>query len=507
MDIQIIKDHKTPIYMQIRNAIKDGIIRGEFADGYKLPTERALAKRLAVHRNTVIKAYSLLVDEKYIRVSQKPKGYFVTFGQGESIRQKQYLSQHFMPFEYIVSDEFLQTNALFSRLFYTAIDRKIISFATAMPSTECYPTARFNAILNQLTKEKADLIYGYANPQGVLLLRKQLSEMLELHQIRANASEITVCAETYQALDYLVKLTVSQGETIIVEEPINPDIFDLIKLLGVNIVTIPTDGNGMIVDYLENLILKFKPKFVLTIPTFHNPTMSVMSLDRREALLELSYRYNIPIIEINHDSGLRYEGIHLPSLKAMDTLGNVIYIDSFIFRAIPGVKLAYIVSSKGIAQKLARILEKNQIFLSTLDQYAMMAFLTGGHYEAHVKAISETYREKRDFMAVMLKKYCSEYLDFEIPKGGASLWCRMKIPVDQTKLLIHAESMGVSFAPGHLFFPYGNADAEYIRISYSALTKQAIEEGVILLQKAIEKAVSDEIRRKEETDANQTMQT
>jgi DNA-binding transcriptional MocR family regulator len=492
MEIKIIKDHKTPLYMQIRNAIVDMIIRGELSDGNKLPTERALAKRLAVHRNTVIKAYSLLVDEKYIRVSQKPKGYFVTYGQGEANRQNHFLARHFTPFEYIVSDEFLQTNALFSRLFHTSIDRKIISFATAMPSPACYPKDDFNAILTNLVAEKTDQIYGYASPQGVMPLRKQLSEMLESNHIYANASEITVCAETYQALDYLVKLTVSPGETIIVEEPINPDIYDLIKLLGINIVTIPTDEDGMIVAYLENLILKFKPKFILTIPTFHNPTMTVMSLNRRENLLELSYRYNIPIIEINHDSGLRYEGIAIPSLKAMDTLGNVIYIDSFIFRVIPGVKIAYIVSSKGIAQKLARILEKNQIFLSPLDQYAMAAYLESGAYEAHIEAITDAYREKRDFMVAMLRQYCSDYLTYAIPAGGASLWCRFKVPIDQTKLLIHAETAGVSFAPGHVFYPYGNADADYIRLSYSAMEKRDIKEGVKLMQIAIEKALSNE---------------
>jgi DNA-binding transcriptional MocR family regulator len=176
----------------------------------------------------------------------------------------------------------------------------------------------------------------------------------------------------------------------------------------------------------------------------------------------------------------------------MDTLGNVIYIDSFIFRVIPGVKIAYIVSSKGIAQKLARILEKNQIFLSPLDQYAMAAYLESGAYEAHIEAITDAYREKRDFMVAMLRQYCSDYLTYAIPAGGASLWCRFKVPIDQTKLLIHAETAGVSFAPGHVFYPYGNADADYIRLSYSAMEKRDIKEGVKLMQIAIEKALSNE---------------
>jgi DNA-binding transcriptional MocR family regulator len=486
MDIQINRESKTPVHLQIMNSIKNAIIKNELGNGYKLPTERKLSESLGVHRNTVIKAYRLLVDERYVIVSKKPKGYFVSYGSVLGNNRKQFLSYHFQPFEYIVRDEFLHMNALFSRLFHTSIEKKLISFATAMPAIETYPINELNKIIGDLIKENGIDIYGYSNPQGLFSLRKNLSRILQKNGINASAYEITVCSETYQALDYLIKLVVIYGDTIIAEEPINPDMFDQLTLLGASVITIPIDEHGMVVECLENLILKYRPKFILTIPTFQNPSMTVMSFERRRSLLEISYRYNVPIIEINHDSALRYEGSFIPSLKEMDT---VIYIDSFIFKIAPGIKLTYIVSTKNIAKKLSKMVEINQIFVNTLSQYIISRFIEEGFYEKHLLNITEYYRKKRETTVECLKKYCSEFLSFDIPEGGSSIWCKLKKLVNQDVLLLNAEAKGISFAPGHLFYPYGNEGEEYIRISYGGRTEKEIEEGIKILMEAFKDSI------------------
>lgn len=493
MDIQINRESKTHFYLQIMNSIKNMILKNEIISGYKLPSERVLSKKLNVHRNTVIKAYRMLVDEHFITASQNPKGYFVTFGPQEDHLDNQYLCHHFEPFEYIVKEEFLHMNALFSRLFHTSIEKKLISFATAMPAVETYPTYELDAIVKTLIEDKDLDIYGYSNPQGLLALRKEIAFFLKDIGIDVGTSEITICSETYQALDYLTKLVVSHGDCIIVEEPINPDLFDLLTILGTKVITIPIDSEGMIVDCLENLMLKFNPKFILTIPTFHNPSMTVMSLPRRRKLLDLSHRYNVPIVEINHDSGLRYEGNSIPSLRSMDAFGTVIYIDSFIFKLVPGLKIAYIASSKSIAKKLSKTLEINQIFVNTLSQYIVSDYLAKGYYHQHLLEISNFYKDKRDLTLSCLEKYCGTYLTFDIPLGGSSVWCKLILKINQDTLLLNAEKLGISFAPGHLFYPYGNEGDEFIRISYGARTDSEIEMGIALLSKAIEVTINQKL--------------
>ncbi len=167
----------------------------------------------------------------------------------------------------------------------------------------------------------------------------------------------------------MLKILVSPCDTIIAEEPISPDMLQAFQFSGVNVITIPVDQEGMVTQYLEGLIVKYRPKLIYTIPTFHFPTSAVMSLSRRYELLSISYKYDIPIIEEDCDSVLRYEGPALPSLKALDTVGNVIYINSFIGTICPGVRTAYLTAPEKIISKLSMIMENTRMFVNPIGQY------------------------------------------------------------------------------------------------------------------------------------------
>lgn len=85
MDIQLNHSSTTPLYQQIRNKIRDQILSGQLADGFKLPSERQLVERLGVHRNTVKKAYEMLIEDGLIYASVKsPRGYFVKSAVAEA---------------------------------------------------------------------------------------------------------------------------------------------------------------------------------------------------------------------------------------------------------------------------------------------------------------------------------------------------------------------------------------------------------------------------------------
>lgn len=53
MEIQLKRGSTTPLYKQLRNNIRDQILSGQLADGFKLPSERQLVEKLQVHRNTI----------------------------------------------------------------------------------------------------------------------------------------------------------------------------------------------------------------------------------------------------------------------------------------------------------------------------------------------------------------------------------------------------------------------------------------------------------------------
>ncbi len=181
-------------------------------------------------------------------------------------------------------------------------------------------------------------------------------------------------------MDYLAKILINPDDVIIVEEPVGPAVYQFFKYHGAKFITVPMDENGMITDYLEKLIPKYRPKLIYSFPTFHNPTGTVMSLARRYELLNYSYKYNIPIIEEDWLSDLRYEGPRIPPLKALDKNKHVIYLDSFALTIAPGMTVGYVVAPQQIIERFNSLTSFNLMYVNNFNQYLMSDFLQKGYY-------------------------------------------------------------------------------------------------------------------------------
>ncbi len=488
MEIHISREGNTPIYLQIKNCIKEKILQGELVNGFKLPPERKLAEQLHVHRNTVIRVYVELIRENLITVSAAPRGYVVTYEiPGISAKAKSRKARYFTPFNYMVREEFLRMDNLFSNLYRDSLNGNVISFAADIVSSGVYPKKQLDEILTDLVaSEKYDL-YGFCDPQGTEALRTSIVKLLARRNIRAGKNEIQVVSESYAAMDNLIKLFVSPGDTIIAEEPIPVDTFHFFRLMGVKLVTVPMDRDGMRTDYLEGLVAKYNPKFIYTVPTFHFPSGITMSLERRYELLDIAYKYNVPIIEEDCDSILRYGGTVIPCLKALDQGENVIYVNSFIATVCPGVRVSYMVAPEKVVERISRLVELNEMFVNSIGQYLVSEFMDRGYFESHVSFLCSYFAGKRDLMCNALER-CRDRLrlDFEIPKGGTSLWCELDSEINQHELLKHAYKLGVIFAPGHIFFPFGNQGGNQIRLCYGNASDEEIIKGIELLAQAAE---------------------
>ena len=108
---------------------------------------------------------------------------------------------------------------------------------------------------------------------------------------------VQILAESNQLISYLVTFYMREGDCIIAEEPMVPDNYSILYNRGINVITIPMEDDGVRIDMVEEAIRKYKPKFIYTIPNYHNPTGITMSLNKRYQLLKLANDYNVPIIE------------------------------------------------------------------------------------------------------------------------------------------------------------------------------------------------------------------
>src|SRR5262245_41786490 len=133
--------------------------------------------------------------------------------------------------------------------------------------------------------------YGLnSGPQGYRALREFLAGKLKADAgLRCTADDILITSGSLQALDLVNATLLTRGDTVIIEEDCYQGTINRLTRLGVNIVGIPLDGNGMRMDALSNALdgLKAKgirAKYIYTIPTVQNPTATILPVERRQEM-------------------------------------------------------------------------------------------------------------------------------------------------------------------------------------------------------------------------------
>ena len=481
MNITINHNTQTPIYMQIVNQIKEMIIKGEITDGFVLPSERTLAKHLKVHRNTIIKAYTELKAEDFLASSQG-KGYRVSYRNGTLEKTGK---NGGITWQSVIKDEYLDLKIAFDDLFSKSYTSNNISFAGGIASAEEYGKDDLALILNDIISSDNIEAYSYSPYQGNQHLRQNIAYLMLSKGIKAKPGEIQILQETNQALDYLAALLIKPGDVVITEEPVSPDVYRTFALAGGKVVTVPMDEEGIICDSLEPLILKYKPKFIYVNPDFQNPTGVVMSLNRRKALLSMAYQYKLPVIEEDASSEIRFEGVRIPSLKALDKGNNVIFIYSFALTFAPGIRMAFVLADKTLIKSLSYIVSIRLISLDSISQKLLSSYIEKGIYQRNLRNICADYKEKRDLMCACLEEAGAFGLEFHKPAGGVYLWCRLSSDIDFRRLYVKTTARGVSFIPGNIFYLRGSKSESYFRLNFSYPSKLQIEKGIRILTDAI----------------------
>src|SRR6201992_2201365 len=206
-----------------------------------------------------------------------------------------------------------------------------------------------NAVLKREGRTLAT--YGLASgPQGYRALRDFIAVKLKRDAgISCTADDILVVSGSLQALDLVNHSLLARGDTIIIEQETYQGSLNRLTRLGVNVVGIPLDQDGMRMDALASALSDLKrrgitPKYIYTIPTVQNPTGTILPEARRTELLKLSQEYGVPIFEDDCYADLILDGQRPPAIYAMSKSQNVIHIGSFSKSIAPALRVGYIVA-------------------------------------------------------------------------------------------------------------------------------------------------------------------
>jgi 2-aminoadipate transaminase len=340
-----------------------------------------------------------------------------------------------------------------------------------------------NAVLRREGKTLAT--YGLASgPQGYRPLREFIAAKLKRDAaIDCGADDILIVSGSLQALDLVNATLLARGDTIITEQDTYQGALNRLTRLGVNMVGIPLDENGMRMDALAAALAGLKakgitPKYIYTIPTVQNPTGTIMPETRRAELLRLSQQYGVPVFEDDCYADLIWDGKRPPAIHAMDRTGGVIHIGSFSKSIAPALRVGYIVAPWNVLSRMLAL--KTDAGSGALEQMVLAEYCAP-HFATHVPKLRRGLRAKLDTLMEALNEQFGTAAEFEDPKGGIFLWVKLPDNVDTLKLYQAALAAGVAINPG----PEWSTDKAYagsrLRLCFASPSHDEIREGVAML--------------------------
>jgi 2-aminoadipate transaminase len=327
--------------------------------------------------------------------------------------------------------------------------------------------------------------YGLAHgPQGYLPLREFLTVKLKRDAgIACTVDDLLIVSGSLQALDLVNQTLLAHGDTVIMEQETYQGSINRLTRLGVNIVGIPLDGEGMRMDALAAALADLKgrgirPKYIYTIPTVQNPTGSIMPESRRAEMLRLSAAYGVPIFEDDCYADLVWSGQRPPAIHAMSDHGGVIHIGSFSKSIAPALRVGFIVAPWDVMSRMLAL--KTDAGSGALEQMVLAEYCKP-HFAAHVPALTKALRTKLDTLMEALNEQFGTAAEFEVPKGGIFLWVKLPDHVDTLKLYQAALKAGVSINPGPEWSTNKGYSNPRLRLCFASPTHQQIREGVAVL--------------------------
>jgi len=374
-------------------------------------------------------------------------------------------------------------------------DPSIISFAGGLPSSDVFPLDIIQKAMERSLKRDWDHVLQYTPITGEKDLMHAIIDYLKKDNIHIQPENIMITTSGQHGLDLIGRLFLNPKDTIVIDLPTFGGALAAFEMEDAKYIAKAMKEDGSDVKGMETGIEDFinegkKPKFIYVVPDFQNPSGITISLEKRHALLSLSKKYDIPLVEDSPYRELRYKGEHLPSIYSLDkNEGNVIGTYTFSKILCPGIRVGFNIGPPEVIQKFSFIKGANILNTPKLNQDICTAFLREYDLDAHFKKAVDYYREKLDFFLDALEENFPEDMGVKWtkPEGGLFLWITVPEEINTLELFYLGIEEKVAFVPSEVFYPEGFRRHDAMRINFSYPTKDEIVEGVKRLSSVIRK--------------------
>lgn len=367
-----------------------------------------------------------------------------------------------------------------SSILKAATNPELISFAGGLPAMDLFPIAELRDAAERVISTHGAPALQYGASEGYTPLREYLARHMRERGIECTADEVFLTSGAQQALDLLTRIFLNPGDAVVVETPTYLTAIRVFQAVGARMVAAPTDGDGIVVERLPELLERHRPKMLYTIPNFQNPTGVTLAAARRPVLAELAARYGFVVVEDDPYGQIRYAGVDLPPVRAFDREGQVVYVGTLSKTVAPGLRVGWAVVEPSLFGHLIAMKQVEDTMSSTFDQRVAYEYLRTGASPAHVARIREVYRTRYQAMDAALAEHMPAGFTWTHPEGGLFLWVTGPEGLNTTTLLAEALARGVLYVPGEDFYPDATG-ANTMRLSFSASEPERIRSGIAIL--------------------------
>lgn len=369
--------------------LRDAIVSGRLATGDRLPPTRDIATQLGVSRTTVTTVYGRLAAEGYIE-GRAGAGSYVSAGVSAGPhprRQHAALKPVTGPAASTVEwslGGFEETPPTFD-------------LRTGRPDPALFPLVQWRRCMTTALQTAPS---GYGHPAGIPALRRAIAHWVgRSRAVEATLDQVIVTAGAQQGIDLVTRLLVRPGQVVAVEDPGYPPAFGLFAACGAEVVPVPVDSEGIVVEQLPT-----EACMVYTTPSHQSPTGVTMSMGRRRELLRFAEDHDVAIIEDDYDSEYRHSDRPLEPLHRLDAHGRVIYVGTFSKTLSPSLRLGFIVLPQSLVSHAIALRSLIDWQPPVTLQETLLRFIVDGHLDRHLRRTRTIYSKRHQMVADFVRE-------------------------------------------------------------------------------------------------------
>lgn len=355
----------------------------------------------------------------------------------------------------------------------------VINLGIGQPSADLLPVDLLRKACGDFLEVVQPQELNYGEKQGDIRFRESLADFLSLaYGAEVTPGSLFLTTGNSQAIDFVCERFTRPGDTVFVEQPSYFLAFEIFKDHGLNIVSIPMDPDGLVIEALEHALERSKPALLYTIPSFSNPGGQTMTASRRERLVDLSREHDFVIAADEVYQMLPYFGDVPPALGTMIERGNVASMGTFSKIMAPGLRLGWLQASQHL---MDIALESGWVnsggSVNHVTSHIVRHAIDMGLQESFIDHLRRSYRGRVLAMEESLEEHLRGHARWVRPDGGYFFWLEMNADINARKLRSKSFDFGVGFQPGEIFTSTGDCK-NFIRLSFAHYGEDDIREGV-----------------------------